>query len=217
MILEHGIPFKPLLLMGGKSTRMGEPKHLLVTPSGKTMLQHSFEMLHDLCPASKVYVSLAQETPVDPFLHSKQDVAEWILDMQPNCTMASAGPATGLLAAFQSDPKATWLVMACDYPLLTTEALRQLCGSYIPPVSCFRNVDGFYEPLIGIWSPTALAALADNVAAGMHSPATVVEQLDGLAIVPPQGHENWLLNVNTRRDWGHAFQSLLRKGHEKRS
>lgn len=216
MVRETGIPFKPLLLMGGKSTRMGESKHLLVTPSGKTMLQHSFEMLNDLCPASKVYVSLAQETPVDLFLRSKQDVAECILDVKPNCTVASAGPATGLLAAFRSDPKATWLVMACDYPLLTTEALRQLCGTYVPPVTCFRNMDGFYEPLIGIWSPTALAALADNVAAGMDSPTAVVKQLDGLAIVPPQDHEDWLLNVNTRRDWDRAL-SLLRKGHERRS
>lgn len=80
MVREHGFPFEPLLLMGGKSTRMGEPKHLLVTPSGKTMLQHSFEILNELCPASKVYISLAQETPIDPFLRSKQDVAECILD-----------------------------------------------------------------------------------------------------------------------------------------
>lgn len=210
MAQEHDISFKPLLLIGGKSTRMGESKHLLVTPSGKTMLQHSFEMLNGLCPASKVYVSLAQETPVDPFLRSKQGVTEWILDTEPNCTVASAGPATGLLAAFRSDPKTTWLVMACDYPLLTTEALRQLCGSYVPPITCFKNMDGFYEPLVGIWSPVALAALAENVAAGMDGPTAVMEQLDGLAIVPPQGHEDWLLNVNTREDWDHAL-SLLRK------
>lgn len=216
MVREHGFPFKPLLVMGGKSTRMGEPKHLLVTPNGETMLQHSFEMLNELCPASKVYVSLAQETPIDPFLRSKQDVAECIFDVEPNCTVASAGPATGLLAAFRSDPKATWLVMACDYPLLTTDVLRQLCGSYVPPVTCFRNMDRFYEPLIGIWSPTALAVLADNVAAGMDSPTTVIRQLDGLAIAPPQDHEDWLLNVNTRKDWDRAV-SLLREGYERRS
>lgn len=216
MVREHGFPFKPLLLMGGKSTRMGEPKHLLVMPSGKTMLQHSFEILNELCPASKVYISLAQETPIDPFLRSMQDVAECILDVERNCTVASAGPAAGLLAAFRSDPKATWLVVACDYPLLTKDVLRQLCGSYVPPVTCFKNLDGFYEPLIGIWSASALAMLADNVAAGMDSPTTVIRQLDGLAIAPPQDHEDWLLNVNTRKDWDRAV-SLLRQGYGRRS
>lgn len=216
MIREHDIPCKPLLLIGGNSTRMGEPKHLLVTPSGKTMLQHSFEMLSELCPATKVYVSLAQETPIDSFLRSRQDVAECILDLEPNCTVTSAGPAKGLLAAFRSDPKTTWLVLACDYPLLTAEALRQLCGMYAPPVTCFRNADGFYEPLIGIWSAAALETLADNLAAGIGSPAKVVKQLDGLAITPPQGHEDWLLNVNTRGEWDRAL-GLWREVHERRS
>ncbi|KAL6855676.1 hypothetical protein J3F83DRAFT_753912 [Trichoderma novae-zelandiae] len=34
-------------------------------------------------------------------------------------TSESAGPATGLLAAYEFDPDATWLVLACDYPLIT--------------------------------------------------------------------------------------------------
>lgn len=216
MVREQGFPFKPLLLMGGKSTRMGEPKHLLVTPSGKTMLQHNFEKLNELYPASKVYISLALETPIDSFLRSKQDIAECILDVERNCTVASVGPAAGLLAAFRFDPKATWLVVACGYPLLTKDVLRQLCGSYVPPVTCFKNMDGFYEPPIGIWSSSALAMLADNVAAGMDSPTTVIRQLDGLAIAPPQDHEDWLLNVNTRKDWDRAV-SLLRQGYGRRS
>lgn len=130
--------------------------------------------------------------------------------------MASAGPAAGLLAAFRSDVEATWLVVAYDYPLLTTDVLRQLCGSYVPPVTCFKNMDGFYEPLIGIWSSSALAMLADNVAAGMDSPITVIRQLDGLAISPPQDHEDWLLNVNTRKVWYRA-KRLLREEYGRRS
>jgi molybdopterin-guanine dinucleotide biosynthesis protein A len=61
------------------------------------------------------------------------------------------GPAAGLLAAYKNDPHAHWLVIACDYPLLTSDALQQLYDAYEEPVTCFVNSQEWCEPLLGIW------------------------------------------------------------------
>jgi molybdopterin-guanine dinucleotide biosynthesis protein A len=109
------------------------------------------------------------------------------------------GPAAGLLAAHCSDPIATWLVIACDYPLLQAAAVHQLVESYEAPATCFKNADGFSEPLLGIWSPQALGTLDENVSGGRSGPAYTLRRLNSKLIVPMQ--EQWLTNVNTEAEW----------------
>lgn len=62
-------------------------------------------------------------------------------------------PAAGLLGVYRRDPSATWLVVACDYPFLTTAALRLLrreSDAAPAPVTCFANAEGFNERLLAI-------------------------------------------------------------------
>ncbi|KID86047.1 molybdenum cofactor biosynthesis protein C [Metarhizium guizhouense ARSEF 977] len=206
--------FKPVLLAGGKATRMGEPKHLLSMGHGSTLLQHPFDLLHEVCPSEKVYISLAQESPPAPLLGGRKDAAKFIYDSEPNDSSESAGPAAGIIAAHRADPGAVWLVVACDYPLLTTEALRYVCEAYSSPVTCFRNTTGYCEPLVGVCSPLALEALEKEVANGARSPAAVVKKLDGRTVSPPLGCENWLFNVNTKNDWRRALELLEARRNE---
>ncbi|KXX77636.1 Molybdenum cofactor biosynthesis bifunctional protein [Madurella mycetomatis] len=182
--------FTPLILAGGKSTRMGSPKHLLPMPDGRPLYQHQIELLHRALPsAPAIYVSLAQDSQLDPYLesltpprttanptgpspptyHPKPSLPphlriSLLRDLAPNLSpTSSAGPAAGLLAALHARPAATWLVVPCDHPFLNPAALRRLCHAYQPPVTCFRNPDGFREPLIGVWSAAALRRLRDRV------------------------------------------------------
>jgi molybdopterin-guanine dinucleotide biosynthesis protein A len=62
------------------------------------------------------------------------------------------GPAAGLLAAHAHDADTHWLVLTCDYPFVTVEALRQLCEEFEEPVTCFVNRNGFVEPLVAAWA-----------------------------------------------------------------
>ncbi|KAL7944131.1 bifunctional molybdenum cofactor biosynthesis protein [Trichoderma barbatum] len=211
MTAERG-SFKPLILAGGKSSRLGKPKHLLRTPRGKTLIQQCFDLLKAVYPAApKIYISVAQETDITSFLDSNFGVAEPIFDAEPNPTLASAGPAAGLLSAYDSDPNATWLVLACDYPLITVSALGQLCREYSPPATCFSNAKGFHEPLIGIWNPEALACLAENVSNGVNGPTSTLKELRCLTISPPACCEHWLFNVNTMTDWNHALEWMMER------
>ncbi|RYP57938.1 hypothetical protein DL770_010543 [Monosporascus sp. CRB-9-2] len=212
----------PLILAGGKSTRMGSPKHLLKLPNGKPLYQHQVDVLRAVLPGSKVYISLAQESPLDEALQSARRDSEKskapngpedgglevIFDSNVNSSAESNGPAEGLLSAYNACPDATWLVVACDYPYITSSMLQHLIGSYNPPVTCFRNSEGFCEPLLGIWSPAALERLAENVARGKSGPAATVRELKGTLLSVPEGCDAWLVDVNRQADWEAALEKL---------
>ena len=205
------IALKPLVLAGGKSTRMKAPKHLLRYPDGTPLYQHQVSILQEACPeANTIHISLAQDSPLDDLLQSSPEPSALniIRDLDANATQESAGPAQGLLSAYKSDPTATWLVVAVDYPLMTAEAVRKLRDAYETPVTCFQNEDGFCEPLVGIWNPDALQRLLENVENGRgSSPSVVVRQLGGRQIRVQDG-SRVLMNVNTEVEWTEVLRLL---------
>lgn len=200
--------FTPLILAGGKSTRMGSPKHLLQLPDGTPLYQHQINILRQACPdAQTIYISVAPDSPLDAFLQNPPGDAgiELIHDSDTNTTTTnqSGGPAQGLLAAFARDPEATWLVLAVDYPLVRAQTLVRLQAAYEAPVTCFRNESGFCEPLVGIWGPEALRRLRDkDPGAG---PSAVVREMGGRQIDVLPGADGdgdgVLRNVNTVAEW----------------
>ncbi|RKU47129.1 hypothetical protein DL546_005391 [Coniochaeta pulveracea] len=204
------VGIKPLILAGGRSTRMKSPKHLLQLPDGTPLYLHQCDILKQACPDARVvYISLAQDSPINENLLDPGSYGMHIIyDQEANDTTESAGPAQGLLAAHRSDPTATWLVLAVDYPLMSVEAIQLLRQSYSHPVTCFQNDDGFCEPLVGIWSPDALEKLEANVRSGRGSPSAVVRQLDGRQVRIPQDGRRWLMNVNTEAEWEELLQQL---------
>lgn len=215
----------PLILAGGKSTRMKSPKHLLEMPDRRPLYQHQSEVLAKACPESPViYMSLAQDSELHEALRTNAEAdrllepattapdIELIYDLQPNETSESAGPAAGLLAAFSSHPIATWLVVPCDSPFLNPRVLERLRQEYEPPVTCFRNSEGFCEPLVGIWSSEALGRLAENAARGRAGPSAAVRELGGKQITLPETLERALADVNTKEEWNAALEVLNSTG-----
>jgi molybdopterin-guanine dinucleotide biosynthesis protein A len=177
------------------------------------------QVIHEACPdLSTFHMSFAENSPLDDTLRARafrthspaaEIRIEIIFDDQEN----DIGPAAGLSAAFHHNPDATWLVVACDYPLIQVDALRQLLGEYEDPVTCFRNVDGFCEPFLGIWGPEALHELEQNIKAGILSPNRVIKQLGGKTIKPTRSasggdREWWLTNTNTQEEWEAAKRRL---------
>ncbi|KAB8246413.1 MobA-like NTP transferase domain-containing protein [Aspergillus flavus] len=210
---------QPLLLAGGRSSRMGRRKELLPLVHDIPIYMHLLRTLQLACPQSPiVYLSLRSRDCL-PDIQNDPRVTEVSPDMlsieidgssalvqviydRPNGdtldTENDMGPAGGLLAAHRFDPQVTWLVVACDYPFLSVSDLHHLQQEMAGPVTCFQNADGFCEPLLGIWSPEAMHVLDQNVLKGDCGPKSVVRQCSGKTIRPRD--DRCLFNMNTPAD-----------------
>lgn len=111
------------VLIGGGSTRMGRPKHLLpcAKDSQETWLHHTVRVLRQTCEQ----VVLAGHGTVPKDLRG--------LTMIPD-PPDFGGPMAGLLAAMRWAPRADWLLAACDLPCLSEEAVRWILAQRGPGV-----------------------------------------------------------------------------------
>ncbi|KFY44669.1 hypothetical protein V494_01374 [Pseudogymnoascus sp. VKM F-4513 (FW-928)] len=208
---EH-VKIKPLLLIGGQSLRMGTRKELLTLPNGRLALECALETLWCTIPnAPSVYLSLHDESQLDAVWLARQEREQSqslpfatvpIFDNQDH----DIGPAAGLLAAHAMFPATSFLVLGCDYPLITPEALKQLMFQYVHPVTCFSNDEGFSEPLIAIWAPEALEKLKENVKRGRNGLNEVIKQIGGNTATPIR--KQWIKGTNTRKEWDEAMELL---------
>ncbi|GHC46452.1 NTP transferase domain-containing protein [Roseibacillus persicicus] len=163
--MSPSFPVKALLLIGGKSRRMGRDKASLVF-EGKSLLDRTLEVVTP--HIGDVYLSVAHD---DERSFSQPVIA----DLSPD-----PGPLGGLQAAFAKDPDTAWLVIACDLPLFDEATLLHLLENADPSqaASCFLNrLDGRAEPLCTLYQPSAAKQLADYLAADRRCARKFLESL----------------------------------------
>jgi molybdopterin-guanine dinucleotide biosynthesis protein A len=132
-----------LVACGGKSSRMGTDKSLLVY-YGKPQRYYACEMLRPLC--EEVFLSCNREQAADipKEYNLLTDLAEY----------REIGPMAGLLTAFSTFPGKDFLVIGCDYPLITKNVLHFFLNNCKQEnlASAFYNDDNKYEPLLAWYS-----------------------------------------------------------------
>lgn len=174
-----------LLLVGGKSSRMGSDKSELIFRDGLTQKERGLKLLSSVC--DKVFVSVRDD-------QTNED--NTIVD-----AFGEIGPLGAIASAQQADPTTTWLVLACDLPLLEEQHLQTLLQNQqtgVDAVYFSSATDGFPEPLCTIWNPSSGNAVQNAVKAGKRCPRSVLKQLKGNALASPG---LWALaNTNTEAD-----------------
>ncbi|NME71579.1 NTP transferase domain-containing protein [Flammeovirga aprica JL-4] len=178
---------KGLVLVGGKSTRMGEDKSML-DYHGQPQWKHSYDLLSQYC--DEVYVSVADKK--EQFSEVKQLQDKFI----------GLGPMSGILSAFQEDPNAAWLVVACDLPLLSASSLNQLVNARNPQkyATSFKSPTmEFPEPLICIWEPKAYGRLLEFLSWGYSCPRKALINSDIELLIAD--HEEEMTNANTPEEF----------------
>lgn len=135
-----------LVLAGGHSRRMGQPKSLLHY-HGKPQYLHAAELLSVFC--DQVFISCRSE---------QQDLFEGYGTILDSAIYGDIGPLNGVLSAFDHAQNSAWLVLGCDYPLFQASDLEQLMQARNPNAAAtvFIHPDTrFPEPLLGIYETAA--------------------------------------------------------------
>lgn len=156
------IPLYGLVLVGGKSSRMGTEKALLQY-AGKPQVQRAYELIARYCDG--VFLSIHPDQAA---------VAEFAAFPQIIDTAAGvSGPLAGILSALRANPHAAWLVVACDLPFLDETTMahlvqnrnrRQIATAYRSPH------DGLPEPLCAIYEPHSAGHLKAMAALNVDDP-----------------------------------------------
>lgn len=174
------------VLIGGKSSRMGRPKHLLKDDRG-VWLARTVALLQPL--VAGLVLSGAGAVPDD-----LQDLIR--LPDAPGLS----GPLAGVLSAMRWHPRASWLVVACDMPDITKEALDWLLAGRRPGVwGTVPRVgqDGLVAPLFAHYDFRSRFLFEDLAVRGCLRVSTVAEhpKID-IPLVPKRLRPCWR-NVNT--------------------
>ncbi len=191
--MSPAAPLHGLVLAGGASSRMKRDKAGLLY-EGKPQLDRAVGLATR--HVTPVFVSVRASQCAEPARARHPLIAD---------SIAGAGPLIGIRSALAAHGGTAWLVMACDLPFLSDEALAQLLAERDPAASAtaFSSVhDGLPEPLCAIWEPRAAAEIDAFLAKGkdcprkflMNHPVRLLEPKDRRA----------LDNVNTPEEYDRA-------------
>jgi molybdopterin-guanine dinucleotide biosynthesis protein A len=181
-------PHVGAILIGGRSVRMGVPKHTIVLSDGCTMLQRVAAILNEVC---RKVVIVGRVTPMD--------IAEYeiVADARP----AGTGPLAGIEAVLTSGLDSEYLIMPCDMPLISVELLRMLTRAS-QSMATIVQLENREEPesLPARVSAFALPTVRTLLDSGQRAVWALMKSLPAEVVRIDQRFSRSLSNINTPAD-----------------
>jgi molybdopterin-guanine dinucleotide biosynthesis protein MobB len=180
------VPLFGCLLIGGKSSRMGRPKHL-IEQNGTTWIEAAVAKLQG--QVSQVVLAGSGEIPEAlNYLPRVSDVPGLV------------GPLGGLVSVLRWQPMVSWLVAACDQPDISAQAISWLKTQRCPGIRAVLPDlagDGYLEPLLAWYDFRTIRLLEELAAGGNFRLSSLAGQFGVVSPRPPlKLHGAWR-NVNT--------------------
>ena len=179
-------PLRALILVGGKSVRMGQDKGL---------------MIHHQMPQYQHVAAILRSLELAPILSCRtEQVAhyDWPDSDRIVDRLVDIGPLAGLLSAWMRWPDIALLTVACDMPALSAESLNQLILGRNPKAMATTMLiesNGLPEPMLTIWEPRAYPILMHALSEGMTCPRKILQKSNVHSVVAQ--HPEELKNINT--------------------
>ncbi|MCP4151629.1 MAG: molybdenum cofactor guanylyltransferase [bacterium] len=174
-----------IVLVGGKSRRMGDDKSMLPGPAGGpgTILEGILQQLEDYF--DEIIISTSE-----PGRHQLPNYRT-VVDENPG-----QGPLMGILAGLRASVNAVNFVVACDIPEINgpyLERLLALATDYdiVVPVSGEEK----YEPLFAVYNKRVIPVVEETLAAGSRKIIVIYDKCKTkyIKMEPNQ----WYKNLNT--------------------
>jgi molybdopterin-guanine dinucleotide biosynthesis protein A len=216
LIQEKIAPVKGLVLVGGKSTRMGEDKSKL-NYFGKPQKEVAKELLEN--SHLEAYYSVRDFSnklemtnnnknvtlSADERSQHKKEIPDVFLNL---------GPFGAICSAFQKDPNAAWFVLATDVPFVNDEII-QLVLKHRNPSKVATAIKGkskeFVEPLITIYEPKAYPVLLQYLAQGYSCPRKMLINSD---VETVEIDDDFIRNINTPEEFSVAKKVIAESRKE---
>ncbi|MEM6642849.1 MAG: molybdenum cofactor guanylyltransferase [Bacteroidota bacterium] len=182
---------KALVLLGGKSTRMGREKHNLLV-QGEPMYLRLYRLVTELSLPCYLSVSLEQV----PQFEEKPKDFQLLVDQEKGI-----GPIGGILSAINEDDQSSWLVVACDLVQAQSETLKYLIDSDSIKhdiITYQQHSKPFFETTCTIYQPSSFSTIRRQVSLREYSLQSVLRSLRVKTITPKSDNE--LKNVNRPED-----------------
>ena len=186
-------PTYGLVLTGGRSERMGEPK-ALINYKGRPHGQVIHDILFQYC--DNVFISGRPNQWAGTVLENYASVDD---------IFENAGPIGGILSGFATAPDANWLVVACDLIHFNEKTVEKLLANYNDDAmgTCYKNaVEGFPEALCALYTPRAHAIFLEAFKNGVKCPVKVLKKSNIELIEQEEGIN--LANINTQEERKHV-------------
>ena len=170
-----------LILIGGKSMRMGHDKST-ISYHGKPQWEYLIQLLEP--EVDKVYVSVRE--------NQKVAYTNVIADKEENL-----GPFGALLSAFEEYPNEAFLVIATDLPFIDQKTIQLIIEhrdkSKFATALKTESKD-YPEPLACIWEPEALPTLKEFYKNKIYKPIQVLKNMP-IKTIPI--NDRIVQNINT--------------------
>ncbi len=173
------------ILAGGKSSRMGEDKGLMLF-RGKILAEHPALVLSSLFPeitivtGNAAYKKLGYETIQDKILN--------------------AGPAGGILSALHHTAYRKNFIVACDMPFIAGAAVQFILDNSQNAEITIPVFNGKIQPMFGVYDSMCSAKWEELVEGGIRKLETIVKHFD-LKLVEVDSYEFFnekiFANMNT--------------------
>ena len=184
------------ILAGGKSSRMGTDKGLLLI-EGKAMIQYVIEQMQ---PIFENLVIVSNNPEYEKF--GLEVIPDLIKDI---------GPAGGIYTALKHSDSQLNFVVSCDMPFVTKEAIEFIVTNSNESQIVLLENQGRLEPLFGIYSKDCEPIWLELIEEGNVKLQEMVKNFK-LSTNPVENNKifaaSFFKNINTKADFDSALKLI---------
>jgi molybdopterin-guanine dinucleotide biosynthesis protein A len=190
-------PASAIVLAGGRSSRMGTPKALLLF-DGRPLIAHLVAALRTRFEEVVVVASPALALPALPARVVRDDVEY-------------QGPVGGLVYGLRAVTHDLAFVSSCDAPFLNLDLVSCFLSRAEGHDVVVGRWQGRLQPLHAVYRASVLPQLEQQLARGELRPVSLFDRVrtlvlgeDEIRLIDPEGMS--FLNMNTPEDYAQALQ-----------